>query len=62
MLGVRRRSRSEVIAMLGKAGLIRYEGGTMTILAPQGLESSACECYQVLKQEFDRLRESVMLP
>jgi hypothetical protein len=33
----------------------------MTILHPQGLESSACECYQVLKQEFDRLRELATL-
>jgi CRP-like cAMP-binding protein len=56
MLGVRRSTRGEVVATLGKAGLIRYEGGTMTLLDPQGLESAACECYQVLKQEFDRLR------
>jgi len=57
MLGVGRSSRAEVVARLGKAGLIRYEGGTMTILNPQGLELAVCECYQVLKQEFDRLPE-----
>ena len=61
MLGVRRSSRAEVVAKLGKAGLIRYEGGTMTLLDPQGLESAACECYQVLKQECDRLRLATSL-
>jgi CRP-like cAMP-binding protein len=62
MLGVRRSSRAEVVATLGNAGLIRYQGGTMTLRDPQGLESSACECYQVLKQEFDRLRELAASP
>jgi uncharacterized phage-like protein YoqJ len=61
MLGVRRSSRAEVVAMLGKAGLIRFEGGTMALLDPQSLESAACECYQVLKQEFDHLRLATLL-
>ena len=61
MLGVRRSSRAEVVAMLGKAGLIRFEGGTMALLDPQSLESAACECYQVLKQECDRLRLATLL-
>jgi CRP-like cAMP-binding protein len=55
MLGVRRSRRSEVVANLEKAGLIRYQRGTITLLDLQGLEASACECYQLLKQEFDRL-------
>jgi Mn-dependent DtxR family transcriptional regulator len=45
ILGVRRSSRSGVVATLEKAGFIRYEGGTMTILDSQGLESASCECY-----------------
>ncbi len=61
MLGVCRSSRAEVVAKLGKAGLIRYEGGIMTLLDPQGLESAACKCYQVLKQEFVRLRLATLL-
>jgi len=55
MLGVCRSRRSEVVANLEKAGLIRYQRGTITLLDLQGLEARACECYQLLKQEFDRL-------
>ena len=38
-----------------KAGLIRYDRGHITILDRQGLEAASCECYQVVKTEFDRL-------
>lgn len=55
MLGVRRASVSEVAATLQKAGLIRYHRGNMTILDRQGLEACSCECYQVVKQQYDRL-------
>ena len=55
MLGVRRSRRIEVVTNLEKAGLIRYQRGKMTFLDLQGLEASACECYQLLKQEFDCL-------
>jgi len=55
MLGVRRASVSEVAATLQKAGLIRYSRGKITICDRQGLESASCECYQVVKEEFDRL-------
>jgi Mn-dependent DtxR family transcriptional regulator len=55
MLGVRRASVSEVAATLQKAGLIRYSRGKITILDRQGLEGSSCECYQVVKQEYNRL-------
>lgn len=55
MLGVRRASVSEVAAILQKAGFIHYHRGRMTILDRQALEAASCECYQVVKAEFDRL-------
>jgi CRP-like cAMP-binding protein len=51
MLGVRRASVSEVAQRLQEAGLIRYHRGAMTILDHQGLEASACECYQAVRSE-----------
>jgi CRP-like cAMP-binding protein len=55
MLGVRRSSVSVVAAILQKAGLICYRRGKMTILDRKGLESVSCECYRVVKEEFERL-------
>jgi len=55
MLGVRRASVSVVAAILQQAGFIRYHRGKITILNREGLESAACECYQAIKQESDRL-------
>ncbi len=55
MLGVRRPSVSVVAGLLQQAGLIRYHRGRMTILKREGLEEGACECYRVVKREYDRL-------
>jgi hypothetical protein len=40
---------------LQDAGLIRYRRGKITVLDRPGLEARCCECYQVVKTEFDRL-------
>jgi CRP-like cAMP-binding protein len=55
MLGVRRTTVTDVMGALQKAGLIRYRRGHVTILDRQALQQRACECYEISKQEFDRL-------
>ena len=52
MLGTPRSEVSRATGALRKAGLIRYGRGTLTILDSEALESVACECYQVLRQEL----------
>jgi CRP-like cAMP-binding protein len=55
MLGTRRSRVSEAAIILQSAGLIRYSRGIIIILDREGLEEFVCECYQVVKTEFDRL-------
>jgi CRP-like cAMP-binding protein len=55
MLGVRREGVTESAHKLQKAGLIRYVRGRITVLDRKGLEGRSCECYAVLKREYDRL-------
>jgi CRP-like cAMP-binding protein len=55
MLGVRREGVTESAGKLQDAGLIRYQRGRITVLDRPGLEARSCECYQVVKTEFDRL-------
>ena len=55
MLGVRREGVTEAAGKLQDAGLIRYLRGRITVLDRPGVEARTCECYQVVKAEFDRL-------
>jgi len=55
MLGVRREGVTEAAGKLQDAGLIRYRRGRITVLDRPALEARSCECYQVVKTEFDRL-------
>jgi len=55
MLGVQRPSVSLVASSFQHAGLIRYHRGHMEILDRQGLEGACCECYAVVKEQFNRL-------
>ena len=55
MLGVRREGVTEAALKLQKAGLIRYARGHIAVLDRDGLEQRACECYAVVKKEYDRL-------
>ena len=55
MLGVRREGVTEAALNLQRAGLIQYTRGHITVLDRAGLEARTCECYGVVKKEYDRL-------
>lgn len=55
MLGVRREGVTEAAGKLRSAGLINYNRGRITVLNRPKLEDRSCECYAVVKKEFDRL-------
>ena len=55
MLGVRRESVTEAAFKLQQAGLISYARGHITVLDRSGIEKRTCECYAVVKSEYDRL-------
>jgi CRP-like cAMP-binding protein len=55
MLGVRREGVTEAAGRLQKAGLISYVRGKIEVIDRQGLEARTCECYKVVKDEYDRL-------
>jgi CRP-like cAMP-binding protein len=62
MLGVRRQGVTAAALKLQRAGLIRYSRGHITVLDRRRLEQRTCECYAVVKKEYDRLllnRETV---
>jgi CRP-like cAMP-binding protein len=55
MLGVRREGVTEAALVLQKAGVISYARGHIKVLDRGALEARTCECYEVVKREYDRL-------
>jgi CRP-like cAMP-binding protein len=55
MLGVRREGVTEAAGKLQKAGLIRYQRGHIIVLDRKGVEQRTCECYAVVRHEYERL-------
>lgn len=58
MLGVRREGVTEAAGRLQNDGIIRYKRGQITVLDREKLELRTCECYAVVKKEYDRLLRS----
>jgi CRP-like cAMP-binding protein len=59
MLGVRREGVTEAAGRLHKTGIIQYQRGRITVLHRGELEKRTCECYRVVKKEYDRLLPSM---
>jgi Crp-like helix-turn-helix domain len=55
MLGVQRPGVSLAAARLQHAGLIKYRHGVIEILNRTTIEETACECYEAVRKEYERL-------
>jgi CRP-like cAMP-binding protein len=55
MLGTRRAGVTQAAVILQAEGLIKYKRASISITDKQGLEEYACECYGIVKAEFERL-------
>src|SRR5688572_20826327 len=60
MLGVRREGVTEAAGKLQADGLVAYSRGRITVLDRRRLEERVCECYAVVKKEYDRLLEAAV--
>lgn len=61
MLGVRREGVTEAAGKLQKLGLIKYSRGRIKVIDRPGVEAKCCECYKVVKVEYDRLLPHYLL-
>lgn len=59
MLGVRREGVTEAAGKLQRAGLITYSRGHIEVINRHALEKTACECYVVVKLEYERLFQDI---
>jgi CRP-like cAMP-binding protein len=55
MFGVHRPAITHAVGALQERGLISYRRGHMRLVVRAGLEAAACECYRIVRQQFDRL-------
>src|SRR5262249_33202092 len=55
MLGVSLEPVNEVTRVLQESGVLRYENGIITILDADRLEAMSCECYRIIREEYDRM-------
>jgi CRP-like cAMP-binding protein len=62
MLGVRREGVTAAAGKLHAKGLIDYNRGKITVLDRKGIEACSCECYAVVKKEYDRLLPALVIP
>ena len=62
MLGVRREGVTEAAGKLQAEGLIHYSRGRITVPDRRRLEARVCECYAVVKKEYDRLLPAALSP
>jgi CRP-like cAMP-binding protein len=61
-LGVRREGVTEAALSLQRAGIVRYRRGHISVHDRAGLEDRTCECYAVVRQEYERLLPAVSVP
>jgi CRP-like cAMP-binding protein len=55
MLGVCRSTVTVAAGALQRAGLIRYHRGAIRVLDRLGLEQTSCECYHIVRSQYERL-------